>query len=399
MVKNKSGFTLIELVVVISIVALMSASIYANYSAIDNRGKILSIAAKIKSDLNIAQNFSLQGQTNGQYRPNGWGVYFNRNLNKYIVFSDLDKSQTFDYPTKVLIHGSESVSANQFTDSSLSANLVDVQGGAIQVMGAGRPTDNTGYWQFDGTNDDLKISNNATFDVGLEEFAVDMWVNASSTGSKKAIFYRGDGMGTQSFAIYKDASDSVVSTIYDSGGSAYTITSTQTLTANTWYHVAVSRERNILKLFIDGKVQGSTQILTAVRSQSQPLYVGIEDDTSSSPWNGLIDEIRFSRGNGRWFERFDPPSISYNNNDETFKEVALPPGLVFERLYIDSVAYDELSVYFSPTGYIMYANGVEPTDSAKIKINNFGAEGTNSSADAPKILKILPSGLVAWSSN
>ncbi len=394
---GRAGFTLIELVVVMSVIALMSVAIYANYSAIDNRGKILGVAGKIKTDLNVAQDYSLTGHINQKNRPDGWGVYFNRNLNKYIVFSDLNRNGQYDYPIKLLIHGSETVSGGVFTDSSQLASTIAVTG-ATQVLAAGQPPDDIGYWSFDGASDSLRVPTNSAFDPGSDSWAIDFWFKASSTGSQKALAYKGNGSGTLTFGIYKDANDKINGVVYDDLGTAYTVQSRGAISLDTWYHVALVRDNslNVVILFIDGLGQTKKRITRPVRSQSVSIYIGAEDNGSSNSWNGAIDEIRFSRGTGRWIERFTRPTSFYKNDDEAFREVKLPPGLVLERLYSDSVGVDELNIFFSPTNYMMYANGAVPTTYAEIKLNNAGAENTGSSADILKSIKVLPSGSTQW---
>ncbi len=404
--RARTGFSLIELVVVISIIALMSAAVYSNYSAIDNRGKLLSVASKTKEDLNLAQTYSLGGKANGagsgpkNVFTKGWGVYFNRNSNKYVVFSDLNGNGLYDYPTKLLIHGNETVAAGTFTDSSMLANVVTVDH-ATQVASPGRPVGTSGYWVFNGISNNLQVPYNTAYDVAAEDFAIDFWFKASSTGSQKALFYKGNGAGTQTFAIYKDATDKMNVTVYDTGGVAYTmaqISGRATIDTN-WHHFALGRVGNTMAMFIDGTAYGKVWVKNlTVRTQNASIYIG-SDDSKANGWDGLIDEIRFSRGNGRWIQYFNTPGAAYGNDDENFKEIKLPPGIVFERLYADTTAVNELNVYFNPTTYYLWVNGAVATDSAKIKFNNAGAENTGSTIDSPKFLKVMPSGLVKWSAN
>jgi prepilin-type N-terminal cleavage/methylation domain-containing protein len=396
------GFSLIELVLVISIIAIMSAAVYSNYSAIDNRGKILSVTSKIKDDLSLAQNFSLSGKLNKIYRPNGWGVNFNRNLNKYTVFSDLNNSKTYDYPIKILIHGNETVSSNTFNESSNSAFAVTVVN-AVQTMSAGRPTSTTGYWDFDGTTDYLTLVDNGTFDTSTNNFNIDFWFNSSSSGSQRYLFCKGNGIGTKTFEIYKDASDKLMAVVYDTSGTAYTLngSSRSAISAGQWYHVALVRSGTTLVLYLNGAVWAKAPLpssATAIRATSIPVFIG-SDDTGAYSWKGSIDEIRYFIGNGWRVETFTPPTVAYDKDAEILKNYRLPPGLVFERLYAEATTTNELNIYFNPTAYTAWANAAAIVDSAKIKVNNAGAEASLSSSDAPKLLKVMPSGLVKWSTN
>jgi len=396
--QNK-GFTLIELVVVTAIIALMSAAVFANYSTIDNRGKILAVTSAIKEDLHLAQNYALSGRVNNHDRANGWGIDFNRNLNKYTLFSDLNKDYIYSYPTVLLIHGTETVAAGSFNESSYLAGAVTVTG-ATQAAYAGKPADNAGFWSFDDAGDNLSVAATTTFDFAALDFAVDMWLMASSTGSDLYLLdHVYDDFGAYSFAIHKDASGKLTADVWDTNDTKFTMVATAALSSHTWYHLAVTRDNNMLRLFVNGVASTSTPITTALRSNgARAIKIGA-DASGGSVWDGLIDEVRVTRGNSRWVESFTPPAAAYLSDDEKLKEVKMPPGLAFERLYKDGLAVNELNVYFNRSAYLMLSNGAATADSAKIKINNVGAEGTYSANDSPKFLKIMPSGLVQWSAD
>lgn len=400
----KWGYTMIEMLVVMSIIVIMSVALFANYREIGDQGRISSFAGKMREDLYLAQNYSLSGRTNKSDIPTGWGVYFNRELNKYIIFSDLNKSATYNYPTKLLIHGTETVASNRFIESSFFANSVTVSG-ATQAPLPGMPGDNIGYWSFNGSGNYLTVSatDSAFANVGTEDFAIDLWIYPATLGSQMAIFYRGTGGGVQSFTVYKNASDKIIATVYDTIGTAFTASSTGAVASSTWTHVAVVKAKNILRLAIDGAINQSVLMTTAVLSQTAAIAIGINDNLISNSWNGYLDEIRFSRGTGRWSERFTPPTVMYSADDERFREIKLPPGLVFDYLKLAGATTTELNVFFdvspnstsTPPTYLMYGNGVSGQE-AKVIINNAGVAGTSQAGDTPQTLTIDKSGTINW---
>ena len=88
------------------------------------------------------------------------------------------------------------------------------------------------------------------------------------------------------------------------------------LLVNTWYHLAVTRNGNDWRLFIDGAVQqlltSSANLFSAFTNQSQIfLTLGrindlpINDDTQ---YIGLIEDFRLTLGNARYFANFTPPT-------------------------------------------------------------------------------------------
>lgn len=93
LIKNKRGFTLIELIVSISIIALISSIVLANFNSYKRSGGLSASTQLIMSDIRKAQSYALSlkdfGST-GNYPMGGWGVYFDIAGNRYIIFADLN---------------------------------------------------------------------------------------------------------------------------------------------------------------------------------------------------------------------------------------------------------------------------------------------------------------------
>jgi hypothetical protein len=88
------------------------------------------------------------------------------------------------------------------------------------------------------------------------------------------------------------------------------------LLVNTWYHLAVTRNGNDWRLFVDGTLQqlitSPANLFSAFTNQSQIfLTLGrindlpVNDDTQ---YIGLIEDFRLTLGNARYFANFTPPT-------------------------------------------------------------------------------------------
>jgi len=88
--KTKTGFTLIELVIVISITALISGMVFANMRSGGRSVNINSDAEKLAGIVKQAQMMSLSGQQIGGVRPDGFGVYIT--TDSYKLFADTYQS-------------------------------------------------------------------------------------------------------------------------------------------------------------------------------------------------------------------------------------------------------------------------------------------------------------------
>lgn len=97
--KNLAGFTLIELMVSISIIAIMSGLFLTNYRSTSRTSGLKMTAQKLASDLRLAQNYSLGSKEyKGEMPVGGWGVHFNRvsSPNSYIIFADSNGNMHYD---------------------------------------------------------------------------------------------------------------------------------------------------------------------------------------------------------------------------------------------------------------------------------------------------------------
>lgn len=84
-IKNP-GFTLIEMMIVIMIVGLLSALVFANMRSGGRMIDVNSDAEKLAEVIKQAQMMSLTGQQIGGSRPSGYGV--NLDTNTYKLFAD-----------------------------------------------------------------------------------------------------------------------------------------------------------------------------------------------------------------------------------------------------------------------------------------------------------------------
>ena len=85
------------------------------------------------------------------------------------------------------------------------------------------------------------------------------------------------------------------------------------ITANTWYHVAVSRQGTALRMFVNGALVGSSSN-TANMSSSGALFIGrINATYPAYDWDGYIDELRITKGLARYTSAFTPPATPFGN--------------------------------------------------------------------------------------
>ena len=391
-VSYPTGFTLIELVVVIAVIVIVSVVVYANYNEISDRGEILGVSEKLRQNIRLAQNFSITGKANKSKLAQGWGVYLNRQTNQYTVFSDLDGSKTYNYPTVLLLHGSEAATGGVVKDSSFYGNNLTLNGPPTRSSNGGKPdfSDN-GYWNFTG-GQYLDAGSCSPYLPVAQDFTIDLWFKISTLGSERPLINCNN-----SFDFYVDSvSNKLVFTFHrDTGGMTTTTQSIAGLSYNTWYHAAEVRNGNYLMLFLNGQMQALNDITgwQMLDSGTANLYIGHRYSPSTN-FDGSLDEIRITKGWANWFENFTPPTAVYGSDEEKFLDSKLPPGVVFQDLRQNGTAQNpDINLFFSPVDHYLYVNGI--VASSTITINRGGMADTGLPGDTPRSFLVGNSGLIS----
>jgi Concanavalin A-like lectin/glucanases superfamily len=94
-------------------------------------------------------------------------------------------------------------------------------------------------------------------------------------------------------------------------------TSTSPLTLNTWSHVAVTRSGSTFTVWVNGVSVGTASSATALGTSTSFSVIGnftSDNSTYSYPFSGYIDEVRITKGVGRYTTTFVPPSSAFPNS-------------------------------------------------------------------------------------
>jgi len=86
-----AGFTIVEVLVVLAIVAIISGFMVVNFRKGGESGKLQRSAQLIVQNIRKAQNMALSSVEYGGAVPYAYGVFFDRDvINSYILFADLN---------------------------------------------------------------------------------------------------------------------------------------------------------------------------------------------------------------------------------------------------------------------------------------------------------------------
>ena len=214
------------------------------------------------------------------------------------------------YPScSLLLHCDGSNGSTTFTDNSPRTKTVTSNNGA--AISTAQSKFGGASALFDGTNDYLSIPNNAEFNFTSGTFTIEFWTYFSSVSGERALV-----------STYQNSTTGWLVELYLGkivvlfSGDGPDITGTTTISANTWYHVAVSGTPGSYKLFINGIQEGSTYTGATSLSSTGLLYLGtlVSSGVFYIYFAGYIDELRITNGYARYTGNFTPQTSAFPNN-------------------------------------------------------------------------------------
>jgi len=204
----------------------------------------------------------------------------------------------------LLLHGDGTNGSTTIVDSSPSPKTVTVFGDA-QISTAQSKFGGASI-AFDGTGDYLTLAPNTAFGYGVGDFTWEAWVYCNTiSGIEYFMDHTGGNAG-----IIQRINDrfAYFNTTIGSGGPLY-VTGSGSISADTWYHIAVCRANGTTRLFLDG-VEKSSQ----ADSHNYPtagIGLGSYFLRDEYTLNGYMDEFRITKGIARYTSNFTPPTAPF----------------------------------------------------------------------------------------
>lgn len=165
----------------------------------------------------------------------------------------------------------------------------------------------------DGTGDYITIPGNSVLAFGTGDFTIEAWIFATYTFGTTGQG-RGAILGNRSVA--SSSTDFVLQhyngKIYFGTSAADLIVGNTTMTANIWYHVAVTRSSGTIRLFING-ISDATAVTgnTTNFSDTTTLAIGCTGSYSvpTYPFTGFISNLRIVKGTAVYTSNFTVPEV------------------------------------------------------------------------------------------
>ena len=238
------------------------------------------------------------------------GMFFNNTLyfNGYLDDFEISKGiarHTFNFTpsTSAIVPDSYSKLLLNMDGANGSTTFDDSSGSSIVV-----PVFGTGMGCFDGIGDYLGVSPSSDFAFGTGDFTVECRFRTSITNSYQGLIEITNG--TQNIVIYLGNVKNIAGSIT---GVTELQSTTNYLTADTWYHVALERASGTLRLYVNGVIV-SSQI--NANTNIAGSFSITKAKFSTYLLNGLMDEVRISKV-ARFNGSFTPTTSAYtaDSND------------------------------------------------------------------------------------
>jgi len=215
--------------------------------------------------------------------------------------------------TKLLIHSDTTNGSTVFEDSSWSGTssphtITRYGDGDSPIHSTATSTFGATSMYFDGDGDYLSIPDSEDWDLGTGDFTIDFW-------AKNNITTVSGGWHRKILSFGPDTATNVVITQISTGGDtgkialvydgALQFSSSLTINDDVWHHIALVREGDTVKWFIDGVLDATATGMATIDFVSTGLFVGVTSELGKAFYEGYIDELRVSKGIARWTSNFN----------------------------------------------------------------------------------------------
>ena len=164
----------------------------------------------------------------------------------------------------------------------------------------------TSSMKFDGTGDNLILASNQVMASGTGNFTWELWVYQTTNTSYQT--YIDSRISTSNTGLFLGTDTGTYRPTVFTGSGAALISGSSNISQNTWTHIALVRNNNVLTLYKDGTSIGSTS--NTLNLSSTKYYIG-SDRTTAITLNGYMEDLRITNGVARYTANFTAPTAAF----------------------------------------------------------------------------------------
>lgn len=304
-VKNKQvGFTIVELLIVVVVIAILAAITIVAYNGIQNRARISGLQSELTSAAKSLEAKRLQDSAE-QYPSSLTAAGITLSDSTYIYESS-DNSYCLTKTSGQLSYyvsdaqknatagncgGDSMVSWWRFNGGNANDSVGTNNGNVINAIPTnGQNGQTEGAFAFNGTNATIDFGNSTSFNQ--PNFTMSVWVRPASTGSISMF------LGKEMQYKYRFSAGGGLNSLVSTNGTTWSNPqpSTSAVAAvNTWTHAVFTynSSTSTAKLYANGTLLNTSTVsgpITAYNTRS--MYAGSTNGASEF-LNGSLDDARF----------------------------------------------------------------------------------------------------------
>jgi hypothetical protein len=167
----------------------------------------------------------------------------------------------------------------------------------------------TGSMEFDGTGDYIRTPGTPDLDLSTGNFTIECWFYYASTPPSGAGYDYLWAIGTSNINGLGLYIEGGVPKIWNNGA---VLTTTGSISASTWYHIAVVRSSGTLTVYLGGTSIGSVSLTSNLNGgASLGFNIARWINAADAPeFHGFIDDLRITKGIARYTTTFTPPTAA-----------------------------------------------------------------------------------------
>lgn len=172
---------------------------------------------------------------------------------------------------------------------------------------------------FDGTSDYLAIRNVGEYFANWyseNAWTLEYWIypvslsNIQGSNGNSCVIGHGDISSGSEYWTFGPLNGGTVK-FYWWSGSPNALSTTSTISANSWSHLALVKNGSTLTIYINGVNSATTTLSVSPQSSYQfPINIGTNNGTA---FTGYLDDIRITKGVARYTSNFTPHTLAHPN--------------------------------------------------------------------------------------
>ena len=163
---------------------------------------------------------------------------------------------------------------------------------------------------FDGTGDWLRAPASPNLDMGTGDLTIEGWFYLTAT---VAVDYRmivSDATNGNNYVAIRSGGTGGQLEV-NVNGTSFRLNLNNTVTINTWFHLAVVRYNGTWNGFVNGASLGTSAAAAAFNLGNGGTFVGRFGGATAYEWPGYIDDLRITKGIARYTSNFTPPTTAF----------------------------------------------------------------------------------------